>query len=96
MEAVVILFASRTYSEIDSMRIPKSLLYGELVFDKRNRSRRKLRFKEVCKRSLKILNITTHDSELLASYRAKWRTSVHKRQKESEKEYFKKPKKIKK
>ena len=69
MEAVVILFASRTYSEIDSMRIPKSLLYGELVFDKRNRSRRKLRFKEVCKRSLKILNIRTDDSELLASYR---------------------------
>ena len=80
MEAVVILFASRTYSEIDSMRIPKSLLYGELVFDKRNRSRRKLRFKEVCKDGLKILNIRSDDSELLANYCAKWRSTVHRRQ----------------
>ena len=74
----------------------KSLLYGELVVGKRNRCRPKLRFKDVCKRDLKILNIRTDELELLANDRAKWRSTVHKRLKEREKEYFKKPKKMKK
>ena len=54
-------------------RIPKSLLYSELVVGKRNRGRPKLRFKDVCKRDLKSLNITTDEWEWLANDRAKWR-----------------------
>ena len=49
------------------MRIPKSLLYIELVVGKRNRGRPKLRFNDVCKRDLKSLNMTTDELELLAN-----------------------------
>ena len=77
-------------------KIPKSLLYSELVVGKRNRGRPKLRFKDVCKRDLKSLNITTDEWELLANDRAKWRLFVRKRLLEREQEYFKKSKKMKK
>ena len=60
-------------------RIPKSLLYSELVVGKRNRGRPKLRFKDVCKRDLKSLNITTDNCELLANDRAILRLFVCKR-----------------
>ena len=52
-------------------RILKSLLHGELVVGKPNRCRPKLRFKDVCKRDLKSLNIITDELELLANDRAK-------------------------
>ena len=77
-------------------RIPKSLLYSELIVGKRYRGRPKLRFKDVRKRDLKSLNIRTNEWELLANNRAKWRSTVRKRLMEREKQYFKKPKKIKK
>ena len=48
-------------------RIPKSLLYGKLVVGKRNRGRPKFRFKDVCKRDLKSLNIKSDELELLAN-----------------------------
>ena len=80
---------------MNAERIPKFLLYGELVVGKRNRGRPKLRFKDVCKRDLKSLNIGTNDWELLANDRAKWRSTIHKRLKEREEEYFRKPKKKK-
>ncbi|MCP4267312.1 MAG: hypothetical protein GY777_17355, partial [Candidatus Brocadiaceae bacterium] len=67
---------------MNAERIPKFLLYGELVVGKRNRGRPKLRFKDVCKRDLKSLNIGTDDWELLANDRAKWRSTIHKRLKE--------------
>jgi len=41
------------------------------------------------------LNIGTDDWELLANDRAKWRSTIYKRLKEKEKEYFRKPKKKK-
>ena len=72
------------------------MLYSELVVGKRNRGRQKLRFKNVCKRDLKSLNIRTDKWELLANYRAKWRSTVRKILIEREKQYFKIPKKIKK
>ena len=72
-------------------RIQKSLLYGELIVGKRNRGRPKLRFKDVCKRDLKSLKIRSDELELLANDH-----KVHKRLKEREKEYFKKPEKMKK
>ena len=71
-------------------RIPMSLLYCELVVGKRNRDRTKLRFKDVCKRDLKSLNIRSDELELLANDRTKWRSTVHKRLKEMKK----KPKKM--
>ena len=77
-------------------QVPKSLLYGELVVGKHNRSRPKRRFKDVCKRDLKSLNIRSDELELLANDRTKWRSIVHKRLEEMEKEYFKKTKKMKK
>ena len=76
-------------------QIPKSLLYSELVVGKRNRGRPKLRFKDVCKRDLKSLNITTDELELLANDRAEWRLFVRKRLLEREQEYFKKSKNMK-
>ena len=78
---------------MNTERIPKFLLYGELVVGKRNRGRPKLRFKDVCKRDLKRFNIGTDDWELLANDRAKWRSTIHKRLQEREKEYFRKTKK---
>ena len=56
---------------MNTERIPKFLLYGELVVGKRNRGRPKLRFKDVCERDLKNLNIGTDDWELLANDSAK-------------------------
>ena len=58
--------------------------------------RTKLRFKDVCQRDLKSLNITTDEWGLLANDRAKWKLFVRKRLVEREQEYFKKSKKIKK
>ena len=77
-------------------RIPKSLLYSELVVGKRNRGRPKLRFKDVYKRDLKSLSIRTDALELLANDRAKWRSSVRKRLMERNQQYSKEPKKMKK
>ena len=77
-------------------RIPKSLLYSELAVGKRNRGRPKLRFKNICRRDLKSLNITTDEWELLANDRAKSRLFVRKKLLEREQEYFKKSKKMKK
>ena len=42
---------------MDDGRIPKDLLYGELVQGKRSTGRPQLRFKDVCKRDLKALKI---------------------------------------
>ena len=49
----------------------------------------KLRFKDVCKRDLKSLNVRTDEWELLANDRAKWRSTVRKRQIEREQRYNK-------
>ena len=45
---------------------------------------------------VKSLNKRTDEWELLANYHAKRRSTVHKRLKEREREYFKKPKKMRK
>ena len=69
------------------------MLYGELVVGKRNRGCPKLRFKDVCKRDLKSLNLRTDELELLANDRTNCISTVHKRLKEREKEYIRKLKK---
>ena len=73
-------------------RIPKYLLYSELVDSRRKRGRLTLRFKDVCKRDLKNLNVGTDKWEELANDRDKWRSSVYKSLKEREKQFFKRPK----
>ena len=74
-------------------RIPKSIiLYSELVDGRRKRGRPTLRFKDVCKRDLKSLNVGTDKWNELANDRDKWRFSVYKSLKEREKQFFKRPK----
>ena len=58
-------------------RIPKSMLYSELVDGKRKRGRPKLRFNDVCKRDLKSLNVGNDKWEEVANDRDKWRSSVY-------------------
>ena len=57
---------------------PKDLLYGELVQGKRPTSRPQLRFKDVCKRDLKALNIDQNNWEATALKRSAWRQTVQK------------------
>ena len=38
-------------------KIPKDILYGKLIAGKRNLSRPQLRYRDVCKRDMKELNI---------------------------------------
>ena len=64
-------------------RIPKSLLYSELVDGRRKRDRQTLGFKDVCKRDLRSLYVGTDKWEELANDRDKWRSSVYKSLKET-------------
>ena len=52
-------------------RIPKALLYNELVVGKRNVGRSRLRYKDVCKRDLKSLkNLDIHEWEMFTDDRS--------------------------
>ena len=64
---------------MDDKRIPKVLLYGELVNGKRNIGRPRLRYKDVCKRDLKKLNIGLDEWEDLADNRNEWRSLISQR-----------------
>ena len=59
-------------------RIPKDLLYGEFVQGKRPTGRPQLRFRGVCKRDLKALNIAQNNWEATALDRSAWRQTVQK------------------
>ena len=62
---------------MDSSRIPKRLLYGELTDAPRRVGRPHLRFKDVCKESLTCCGIGKNSWESLALDRSKWRSTIH-------------------
>ena len=53
-------------------RIPKNFLYGELASGKRSVGRPQLRYKDVCKRDLKALDINIQCWEDMAADRNSW------------------------
>ena len=57
-------------------RIPKDILYSELTTGTRQTGRPFLRFKDVCKRDLKLSNIHPTDLESTAAERDTWRLTV--------------------
>ncbi|XP_063596220.1 uncharacterized protein LOC134773073 [Penaeus indicus] len=59
-------------------RIPKDLIYGELAQGKRPTGRPQQRYKDVCKRDLKAMDIDLTTWEAAASDRAAWRQTVQK------------------
>ena len=65
-------------------RIPKDILYGELASGKRSIGRPQLRYKDVCKRDIKALDINTKNWEEVAADRSKWRSVLHKQLKSGE------------
>ena len=64
--------------------IPKDILYGELASGKRSVGRPQLRYKDVCKRDMKALDINTENWEEVAADRSKWRSVLHKQLKSGE------------
>ena len=58
-------------------RIPKDLLYGELLASgKRSTGKPQLRYRDVVKRDMKTVDISTESWESLAANRSKWRRAV--------------------
>ena len=53
-------------------RIPKDILYGELALGRRTTSRLHLRYKDVCVRDMKTVDIDTMSWEGLAADRTGW------------------------
>ena len=63
---------------MDDGRIPKTLLHGELAQGKRPTGRLQLRYKDVCKRDLRAMDIDLTTWEAVASDRTAWRQTVQK------------------
>ena len=54
-------------------RIPKDVLYGELDIGTRTVGRPYLRYKDTCKRDIKMAGIVFNNRETVANDRGKWR-----------------------
>ena len=57
-------------------RIPKYMLYGELVTGTRTATRPCLRYRDTCKRDIKVAGIDTTTLEAAADDRGNWRSVV--------------------
>ena len=60
---------------MEDCRIPKDILYGELALE-RTTGRPHLRYKDVCVRDMKAVDIDTMSWEGHAADRTKWRSAV--------------------
>ena len=58
-------------------RLPKQMLYSELLHGKRMRGGQKLRYKDVLKRQMKCAEVDTDAWEQQASSRSTWRKVLH-------------------
>ena len=58
-------------------RIPEDILNGELAYGRRSKGRPQLRYKDVCKRDMKALDINTDSWEDLAADRMMWRSTLN-------------------
>ena len=65
-------------------RIPKYILYGELASGNRFVGRPQLRYKDVCKRDLKALDIDTNSWEDTSADRSRWRSTLQRQLKAGE------------
>ena len=74
---------------MDDGRIPKDLLYGELAAGKRTTGRPQLRFRDVCKRDMKALQMDPDHWEALVADRPKWRSSLKQQLKTGEENLIK-------
>ena len=61
---------------MDDGRIPRDVMYGELASGRRPTGRPAVRFKDVCKRDLKLTGIDPYTWESLADDRSGWRHAV--------------------
>ena len=62
-------------SRMSADRLPKQVLYSELLHGKRKRGGQRLRYKDVLKRHLKCAKINTDTWEQVASSRPTWRNA---------------------
>ncbi|GAA6107071.1 uncharacterized protein LOC118407100 [Tachysurus ichikawai] len=70
---------------MDPGRIPKDLLYGELAEGARLTGRPRLRYKDVCKKDMKMANINVNNWESYADDRPAWRLAVRQGAQKAEK-----------
>ena len=61
---------------MDDGRIPKYILYGELALGRGTNGHPDLRYKAVCVRDMKAVDIDTLSWEGLAADRTKWRSAL--------------------
>ena len=59
-------------------QIPKDVLYGELTSGQTSTGHLQLRYKDACKRDMKVLNININSWEDLATDCTSWRSTLHK------------------
>ena len=66
-------------------QIPKDVLYGELISGQRSTGHPQLRYKDACKRDMKVLDININSWEDLATDCTSWRSTLHKQLQSGEK-----------
>ena len=70
---------------IEDGQIPKDIPYRELTSGQRSTGCLQLRYKDVCKRDMKALNININSWEDLTAKHTSWRSTLHKQLQTAEK-----------